>query len=530
MKGWSGVSKLGVVETIFEEEEEVSEEEEERVVEKCCESDDEDNLSSSAPPLSPPLSPISCPSSPDLEAIVNSWSLARRRRPDVKIHVQDRCFHLHKDVLSSKSAYLRRHLPEVTSLTLAPSLNLTSDTFSQIAEFCYTLRLTLTPFNLAALRTAAETLEMHTSDYISTTESLRHRTESYFSRSVSTNRDFASIVFKSCLKLLPEAEERACLASRCLEVMCEGEDSTGEEIRAVRPEEFVVIVESMGRRFTGSHDFLYEVIDLYLKVYDGKVSEDQKTQICNTIGCNMVSPELLMRAVQNHRMPLRFVVQAMLTEQLNTHRSICTTAVATRSIPNHSSSRAERPPNHKKVPTLGAILQQDAAHRQATQLKAAINTTMSRINCLEKELSTMKKRLVESERHRGIADGGRSASFRFSNESTVNKIERGERGSISSDNLRFRVNTVGSPAGRLGNNAETPRLKKSHLGQRLIRGLKSVFRGSKDSKVGGSSKEGEDYVYSEDDDVLFKEGQLCSTTERGLAEIVHSHNRTRSIS
>ncbi|GAB2252296.1 hypothetical protein Droror1_Dr00005143 [Drosera rotundifolia] len=528
MKGWSGVSKLGVVETIFEEEEEVSEEEEERVVEKCCESDDDNLLSS--PLLSPPLSPISCPSSPDLESIVDSWSLARRRRADVKIHVQDRCFHLHKDVLSSKSAYLRRHLPEVTSLTLAPSLNLTSDTFSQIAEFCYTLRLTLTPFNLAVLRTAAETLEMHTSDYVPASESLGHRTESYFSRSVSTNRDFANIVFKSCLKLLPEAEERACLASRCLEVICEGEDGAGEEIKAVRPEEFTVIVESMGRRFTGSHDFLYEVIDLYLKVYDGKMSEDQKTHICNTIDCNMVSPELLMRAVQNPRMPLRFVVQAMLTEQLNTHRSICITgAAATRSIANHSSSRVERPPNHRKVPTLGAILQQDAANRQVTQLKAAVNTTMSRIHCLEKELSTMKKRLIESERHRGVADGGRSASFRFGNESSANKIERGERGSISSDNLRFRVNTVGSTAGRLGSNAETPQLKKSHLGQRLIRGLKSVFRASKDSKVGGSSKEGEDYVYDEDDDV-FKEGQLCSTTEMGLAEIVHSHNRTRSIS
>ncbi|GAB2279575.1 hypothetical protein Dimus_014218 [Dionaea muscipula] len=368
-------------------------------------------------------------------------------------------------------------------------------------------------------------------------ESLRLKTESFFCRFVGVNSDFASIVFRSCLSLLPEAEETAFLASRCLEVLCcsaVDEDSAAVDVmKTVRPEEFMVVADSMKRRFTRSHDFLYAVIDLYFKVYDGKMSEEEKTQICSCIDCNMISPQLLMEAVQNPRMPLRFVVQAMLTEQLNTQRSICSTTItATRSSDDHPSNKTEPPPANDRhnAPTLGAILQRDAALRQVAQLKSAINTTTSRIHSLEKELGNMKKLLIESERHRGVVDSGRSASFRFSKESSSGKkIERGERGSISSDNLRFRVtsSTTESSSG-------TPRLKKNNLGLRLIKGLKSVFRvpdnlsSSKDSKIGGSgsgSGLGSGKVnVDHEDDYVFKGDRMS------IADHVILHSRNRSIS
>ncbi|GMH06357.1 hypothetical protein Nepgr_008197 [Nepenthes gracilis] len=524
MRRWAGVS--AVADTIFEEETE--------------------GLNSLSPPLSPPFSSPST-TTPDLQSAVEAWTLARRRRPDVKILVQETCFYLHKDVLSSKSGYLKRHLTEVSELILFPPSKITPGTFELIAEFCYDPdAVIITPFNVAALRTAAELLEM-TGTHGGGGESLRQKTESYFCLVVTVNRDFASTVFQSCVPLLPEAEETAFLASRCLEVLCSAEDADGgvvgccDGIETVRPEDFQIIADSMRRRFTRNHDLIYTAVDLYLTAYNGKISEDQKTQICNSVDCNMLSSQLLMHAVQNPRMPLRFVVQAMLTEQLNTHRSI-STAITTSTATRHPSWRHESPADSQDVITLGAILQRDAALRQVAQLKTAMDTTTSRIQSLEKELRSMKKRLIESERRRNTADSGRSVSCRFSKDAN-GKIERGERGSISSSNLRFKATTmtttttteektrsnVEGPA----LNAESPRLKKNNLGQKLMRGLKSVFRMSsysisKDSNAAASHSEDEDRNGHDDRVDLIKEALPCVDDGGAIKELVPSHSRTRS--
>ncbi|EPS65728.1 hypothetical protein M569_09050, partial [Genlisea aurea] len=70
-----------------------------------------------------------------------------------------------------------------------------------------------TPFNVGALRTAAELLGM-TEIYASGEENLLQKTESYFRRIVAVNGDCASIVIRSCFSLLPEAETAASLVSR----------------------------------------------------------------------------------------------------------------------------------------------------------------------------------------------------------------------------------------------------------------------------------------------------------------------------
>ncbi|GAB4846894.1 hypothetical protein Ancab_025902 [Ancistrocladus abbreviatus] len=512
MKGWGG--GLGVVETILEEE-------------------IEDLHEESSDLLSPPLS--SDPSStPDFQSSVDAWTLRRGRKPDVKIHVQGTCFNLHKDVLSSRSGYMKRQLTEISELVLSPPLKITAETFKLIAEFCYSNDVIITPFTVAALRTAAEMLEMTGSSAgkgRGDGDSLRQKTESYFCLVVAVNRDFASIVFQSCLSLLPEAEELAFLASRCLQVLCSAEEegdtvvvTYADGIKTVRPEDFLIIADSMQRRFARSHDFLYTVVDLYLKVYSGKMSEDLKAQICNCIDCNMLSPQLLMHAVQNSRMPLRFVVQAMLTEQLNTHRSIFT-AITTATSTNHLSSRHELPLDTQSVTTLGAILQRDAALRQVAQLKAAIDTTTSRIQSLEKELSGMKKRLIDSERRRNVVDSSRSASCRFSKE-TSNRIERGEKGSVSSGNLRYGATAEEKGRaileGSTATDTEGPRPKKSTLSQILMKGLKGVFRVptysvSKDSKVGAAGKEGGD----ENGDGNRDGGEIT--------DLAPSHNRSSSV-
>lgn len=237
------------------------------------------------------------------------------------------------------------------------------------------------------------------------------------------------------------------------------------------------------------------------QAYSGKITEEQKTHICSSIDCNSLSPQLLLEAVQNPTMPLRFIVRAMLVEQLNTRRSMFT-------VPAESSQ--PRRQQRKDPVTLGAILQREAALHQSAHLKAAMDATSSRIQSLEKELNVMKKLLDESEKQqRSIMVSARSASFH--NCSLENKIERGDIGSASSGSFRFyaRGEKLGgsSSLGLEGScTNETPRITKN-IRQRLMKGLKSAFRVSKSpSKNGVESKKSnrmdQNRVGDEDDNVF----------------------------
>ncbi|KAH9611567.1 hypothetical protein KSS87_009961 [Heliosperma pusillum] len=501
--GWNN---LGVVDTIFED-------------------DDEDELDSlSSSPLSFPLF---SPSSP-LQSGIDAWTAATGRQPDVKIHVRGICFNLHKDPLISKSSYLKRQLIRVSEYTLSPPLKVAADTFKLVADFCYSNHAAISPSNVAALRIAAELLEMDVDDGVE--DSLREITESYLCNVLLDNKESTYTIFRASLALLPEAEQTARITSRCLEMLfctlddgdcdSDGAVSCADGLKTVSPENFEVIADSMQRRFTRSHDLLYRVIDLYFLVYNGKVmSEDQRTQITRCIDCSILSEPLLMHAVQNPRMPLRFVVQAMLIEQLNTHRSIFSAINTTTTAPTATTITKPRP--HHDFPsespaTLGAILERDAALRQVAHLRSAIDTTTSRIQTLEKELSFMKKLLGERQKEKceetGILlleDGGRSASCRFNRNDGINhKVERGERGSVSSSMVRLfggakTSNTPDIPKHRIVGSSSSsswcmqsdhrsPKVNtKGNFRQRLIKGLKNVFGVNNKLKKGGKLNAGE---------------------------------------
>ncbi|XP_057529002.1 BTB/POZ domain-containing protein At3g49900 [Amaranthus tricolor] len=491
-------NNLGVAETIFEDEDE-------------DEDEDEEELESLSSPLSFPLS---SPASP-LQSGVDSWTEATGRKPDVKIRVRGVCFYLHKEVLNSKSGYFKRQLTRVSEFTLSPTFKIAANTFKQVADFCYNNNAVITQFNIVALSMAAQLLEMNAHN---DQESLLELTESYFREVVLVYKTLTNNVFHSCLALLPEAEQTASLASRCIEALLhdgegDGAVSCADGLKTVSPEYFRVIAESMQRRYATSHDLLYRVVDLYFLVYNGKMSEDQKTQITSCIDCSILSPALLMHAVQNPRMPLRFIVQAMLIEQLNTHRSLFSVlnTVGTPAHHQHRHSQYDSP----AASTLGVILQRDAALGQVTELRAAIDTTCSRIKTLEKEFCGMKKLLLESERDmkRGpsilLDDQRRSSSCRF-NGSATNKVERGERGSISSSFLRFGGSGSGNGGKssdefcdmRIGNsscienNGEKNNCKvigKKNFGRKLIRGLRNAFRVNSNSKNSNSKLNKDDH-------------------------------------
>lgn len=234
--------------------------------------------------------------------------------------------------------------------------------------------------------------------------------------------------------------------------------------------------------------------------YKGKISDEEKIAMCNYIDCTILSPQLLMHAVQNAKMPLRFVVQAMFIEQLNTRRSILTATVSDNN--QHQHQHRDHHMNHqlqnKNEVTLGTILERDAALRQVSQLKAAMNATSSRIQSLEQELSGMKKLLEESDQNAKnnlSHNSARSASFRLSSE---NKIDRGQIGSVSS--ASFRILTARDRAIMGSSNSseisfeESTKVEKSNFSRRLMNGLKSAFRVSKkktETKV-ENAKEAED--------------------------------------
>lgn len=227
----------------------------------------------------------------------------------------------------------------------------------------------------------------------------------------------------------------------------------------------------------------------------GAAKEEEKIQLCNYIDCSILSPRVLMHAVQNPRMPLRFVVQAMFLQQLNTRHSIF-------AADNNRGRYQKKETATDAATTLGAILQRDAALRQVSQLKAVMNATNSRIQTLEEELSGMRKLLSEpggSVKNR--IDSSRSASFRFS--SDPRSIERGQIGSISS--LSYR-DVAGKARAAEASSSSSEGLSEVNFGRRLINGLKSVFRLQKNkSESRGPTENGE--IMGDNDIVTVRKDQ-----------------------
>lgn len=170
---------------------------------------------------------------------------------------------------------MKRQLTGVTDLTLSPPLNITAHTFSLIADFCYGASLVMTPLNVAALRTASELLQM-TETNEDDNDDLRKITDAYFCQVVTINREYALIVFRSCLCLLPEAETAASLVSRCIEALSltdEGYNIVNvfDDVVTLRAEDFEIVAQSLSLRLR-EHDVLYEIVDVYLKVGDDSFS------------------------------------------------------------------------------------------------------------------------------------------------------------------------------------------------------------------------------------------------------------------
>ncbi|KAJ0230445.1 BTB/POZ domain-containing protein [Hirschfeldia incana] len=492
MKRWTS---LGLVDTIREEEEEEDY------------MDHYSSFSSSSSSLSPSPQPRITLSSPsmELDSRVNKWSLVHNSKPDVLVHVGGTRFHLHKGPLSRNSGYLKRHLMDVDELTLSPPLNITAETFSLVTAYSYGARIELTPFNVVSLRVAVELLLMTGGN--DARDNLRNLTESYLGRVVFVNANYISIVLRSCLTMLPESETTAFLVGRCIKALTEIGDGDCvneflEQAVILPAGNFVVVADAVQQHFP-RHDLLYRVVNAYVKEHNGEITEEEKVRICNSIDCEKLSPPLLLHAVQNPKMPLRFIVRAMLQEQNNTRRSIIAAADSVASSTGEDSSATT---------TLELLLQRDTAARQNYRLRAAMDSTSSRIKSLERELEEMKRlisreseRIMVESKSRSVMNSARSASFHQTT-SNVNKIQRGERGSVSSLSTTFRRGGRASPPP-----PQPQHRREKSFGKRLINGIKNAFSSSKqeDKKNAYSVEEIydglEDFVWIKDDDNISEE-------------------------
>ncbi|KAG0545601.1 hypothetical protein BDA96_02G375300 [Sorghum bicolor] len=499
-RGWQ---ELGVVDTIYEDDHEEDDEEQEE------ERFDSPTMSSSAATsrsFSPEAEDAAAHPSlpPPLRRAVQAWCRENgSRKPDVIVRVQEHRLPLHRDVITSRSSYLRRLLSESGDVAIALPAGLTFDAFAQAIATCYgsgEATAALSPASLAAAWAAAGWLELEPgAGPRGDPYGLAHATEDYFFQEVATDHGRAAGVLRCCAAFLggEAAGPAADLLVRCLEVLAASDSGSGrwlDDVAALPVEEFLVAVEAMRARFAHDHDLMYTVVDHYLENHKGKLTEEDKSRLCYNVNCTKLSQHLFMHLVQNPRLPLRFVVQAMLVEQLHSHHTML--------LSHHHQQAAAPAPTRSAAPllkpslsgvfrggvavtgedasmSLGDILQRDAALRQSAHIRASMQATSLRIETLERELAGLRTRLRRSEQQQAEAEAAAAAA------TGASSIDRAPGKSAS-----FRI-----PRSRLWDGEELvpvgPRRAAARdsnargFKSRLVHGFKNLF-GRRQGAAGGS--------------------------------------------
>ncbi|KAJ7964331.1 BTB/POZ-like protein [Quillaja saponaria] len=147
------------------------------------------------------------------------WVFSQDIPTDVIIQVLGTNFSLHKFMLVPKSNYIRKLVVESDEADLT-KIDLSStpggpEIFEKAAKFCYGVNFEITIHNAAALRCAADYLQM---DDKCCDNNLAARTEDFLSQVAFTSLSGAVVVIKSCQNLLPFAEHLN-IVKRCVDVI-----------------------------------------------------------------------------------------------------------------------------------------------------------------------------------------------------------------------------------------------------------------------------------------------------------------------
>ncbi|PNS91829.1 hypothetical protein POPTR_019G131600v4 [Populus trichocarpa] len=147
------------------------------------------------------------------------WVFSKDIPTDVVVVVCEASFSLHKFMLLAKSNYIRKLIfeskePELARIDLS-GIPGGPEIFVKAAKFCYGVNFEITVQNVAALRCAAEYLQM-TDTYCD--NNLAGRTEDFFAQVALSSLSGAIIVLKSCEDLLPLAED-VKIVQRCVDAI-----------------------------------------------------------------------------------------------------------------------------------------------------------------------------------------------------------------------------------------------------------------------------------------------------------------------
>ncbi|CAL9096790.1 unnamed protein product [Musa textilis] len=137
------------------------------------------------------------------------WLFSQDIPSDIIVQVGDDTFRLHKFMLVANSGYIRRKVMESERANLG-SIDLSdvpggAEVFEKAAKFCYGVNFEISVHNVAALRCAAEYLQM-TEDY--SRGNLAERAEEFINQAAVKTLPGAVALLRSCEgPLLPMAEE-----------------------------------------------------------------------------------------------------------------------------------------------------------------------------------------------------------------------------------------------------------------------------------------------------------------------------------
>ncbi|XP_066400270.1 BTB/POZ domain-containing protein At5g48130-like [Miscanthus floridulus] len=210
------------------------------------------------------FSPYSSPSTALLlQRRVVAWSKETGSPATVRVRLGDRSFDLHKDPLVSKCKYFNEASASLQSgdddVELPASFPGVSEAFEAIALFCYGDAVALDPFNVAAVRCAAEFLGV---------AGLGARCDLYINQVVLQSWDDALIVLQRCQPLLPVAEE-LLIVSRCVESLafmaCMEILDPGEQRRDLQPGAGAATRALVGRRWDAELVKELAARDLWIK-------------------------------------------------------------------------------------------------------------------------------------------------------------------------------------------------------------------------------------------------------------------------
>ncbi|XP_062187639.1 BTB/POZ domain-containing protein At5g48130-like [Phragmites australis] len=178
----------------------------------------------------------------------------------------------------------------------------------------------------------------------------------------------------------------------------------------LRPERLAELIGVIPAGERKTHNHLYEAINTYFMEHRG-LSGEEKAALCRHLDCRKLSHEACIQAVQNDRMPLRLIVQALFVQQLHTHRAFTECSDSFRCM--HSGELV--PGAGAYTPSLGCPAipssqplstsspYEDAHDIHAPRDASDYETASFRIQALEQEILSLKQTLQRHNTLKGSA-------------------------------------------------------------------------------------------------------------------------------